>query len=164
MEHEMFSLQGSVYCSFPLQVSYGIIFHWTTSKEEKCRKLLCFFSGPVGLTFSSLRNFCTRYKPPGLTNAVRGGDEVKICKNCWNAATMEEKNEKTFESTKKHFFTKFLGSKVLQSIWCKFLAHCDRRKMETEGQTALEYCSVVFPANPIRFSYPSSGLSPKFHQ
>lgn len=28
MEHEMFSLQGSVYyvyCSFPLQVSYGII-------------------------------------------------------------------------------------------------------------------------------------------
>lgn len=103
MEHEMFSLQGSVYCSFPLQVSYGIIFHWTTSKEEKCRKIWCFFfRGPVGLTFSSLRNFCTRYKPPGLTNAVRGGDEVKICKNCWNVAAIE-KNEKTlsiFESTK----------------------------------------------------------------
>lgn len=151
MEHEMFSLQGSVYCSFPLQVSYGIIFHWTTSKEEKCRKIWCFFfRGPVGLTFSSLRNFCTRYKPPGLTNAVRGGDEVKICKNCWNVAAIEKKRkniEYIWVNKKFHFFTKFLGSKVLQSIRCNYLAHCNRQKMETEGQTAVEYCSnrVVFP-------------------
>lgn len=161
---------------FPCKAQYTAVFlyryHMVSSSTEplprrkNAENFCVFFSGPVGLTFSSLRNFCTRYKPPGLTNAVRGGDEVKICKNCCNAATMEEKNEKTFESTKKHFFTKFLGSKVLQSIWCNYLAHCDRRKMETEGQTALEYCSnrVVFPANPIRFSYPSSGLSPKFHQ
>ena len=60
---------------------------------------LFFFRGPVGLTFSSLRNFCTRYKPPGLTNAVRGGDgdEIKICKHSWNVAAIEEKHEKNIE-------------------------------------------------------------------